>query len=127
MLTAHTVPFAAIGRTVAAVNSTTQTQQVLTLSRLYSALISKTGQPEDFLISLERVFNVQMTTVDLSTRTQLLRGSLQLNQQAVRAIADKIQIPNTNRTTRLERPDDLGVSVWGRPFPWKLTGMPPDA
>lgn len=115
MLTAHTVPFAAIGRTVAAVNSTTQTQQVLTLSRLYSALISKTGQPEDFLISLERVFNVQMTTVDLSTRTQLLRGSLQLSQQAVRAIADKIQIPNTNRTTRLERPDDLGVSVWALP------------
>lgn len=115
MLTAHTVPFAAIGRTVAAVNSTTQTQQVLTLSRLYHALITQTGRPQDFLTSLERVFNVQMTTIDLVTKTQVLKGSLQLPQQAISAITDGIRIPNTNRTTRLERPSHLGLSVWALP------------
>lgn len=115
MLTAHTVPFAVIGRTVAAVNSTTQTQQVLTLSRLYHVLINETGRPETFLISLERVFNVQMTVLDLSTRTTLLHGTLKLTQESINGLMDSIRIPLTNRTTRLETPGDLQLSTWALP------------
>ncbi|MFD1210731.1 PucR family transcriptional regulator [Arthrobacter sp. GCM10027362] len=115
MLTAHTVPFAVIGRTVAAANSTTQTQQVLTLSRLYHALIKDTGAPEEFLQNLERVFNVRMAVLDTATNAVLLPGSLTLDPETVQALAGLAGTAPGAGTVRLGAVGEDRFSVWSVP------------
>ncbi len=72
----HRVPFVAVSRTVAAANSSTQTQQILTLNRLYRILVEQSDDASAFLPRLEDVFNVRMAVTDARTGAPILHGSL---------------------------------------------------
>ena len=72
----HHVPFVAVSRTVAAANSSTQTQQILTLNRLYRILVEQSDDASTFLPRLEGVFNVRMAVTDARTGAPILDGSL---------------------------------------------------
>lgn len=72
----HRIPFVAVSRTVAAANSSTQTQQILTLNRLYRILVEQSDDASTFLSRLEGVFNVRMAVTDARTGAPILHGSL---------------------------------------------------
>ncbi len=92
LLISHKVPFVAIGRTVAAANSSILTQQMLTLNRLYRVLIDRAEAQEPFLVRLEKIFGVRMCVLDLSTAAILLPGSLAPDDKIAGRVRQKLHL-----------------------------------
>lgn len=81
------VPFASIGRIVAAANSNNQTQQILTLSRLYRTVLEPYEAPDGFMRELGRVFHVSLCAIDAATGTTILPGALMPGEGEVQEAA----------------------------------------
>lgn len=112
VLTTRGVPFASIGRIVAAANSNTQTQQILTLSRLYQAVLERHDEPEGFLLALGRVFHVSMCAIDVATGATILPGGIQATQEEAREVGGALQPAAAGRSTRVGSLREGGISVW---------------
>ncbi|GAA3681470.1 hypothetical protein GCM10023081_19390 [Arthrobacter ginkgonis] len=112
MITHGTVPFASIGRIVAAANSTTQTQQVLTLSRLYQAVLEPHEDREGFMRELGRIFHVALCAIDVTTGATVLPGGLQVTPEEVRELAAAFGRVAEGRSMRVGSLRHGTVSVW---------------
>ncbi|MFE4079162.1 transcciptional activator PmfR [Paenarthrobacter sp. YIM B13468] len=75
LLTSSTTPFAAIGRTIAAATATTQTMQVLKLSKLYQLSTYARDDPLRMMEDLQTLFQVGLSVVDIQTGLVILEGS----------------------------------------------------
>ena len=115
LMTTHSVPFAAIGRTVAAANSHHQAQQVLTLNRLYHALLEVGDSSNRFLTALEEIFNVTMRVVDIATGVTLLPGALHVTNEEIDHLIGPEPASSTDHVTRVEAIPRRGVSAWRVP------------
>jgi len=114
LLTAHSVPFAAIGRTVAAANSSNQAQQVLTLNRLYHSLLEIGDGSDLFLTLLGKIFNVKMVAIDQETGEAVLAGPLHVEREEISALLGRGQ----NKTDHMVKVDAIpqrGISAWRVP------------
>ncbi|MGO4588833.1 transcciptional activator PmfR [Paenarthrobacter sp. 2TAF44] len=74
LLTAEETPFAAIGRTVAAATATTQTLQVLKLSKLYQLSTYAHADPERLIDDLQALFRSRLTVQDVHSGLTILEG-----------------------------------------------------
>ncbi|WP_434616110.1 PucR family transcriptional regulator [Arthrobacter sp. A5] len=115
LLISHKVPFAAIGRTVAAANSSIQTQQMLTLNRLYRVLIDQVVEPETFVSKLEAVFSVNMCVLDAKTGATLLAGMLVPDEDLVTRVRHRTGVDAPGHADRLRKAAKDEVSVWKIP------------
>lgn len=106
------VPFASIGRMVAAANSNTQTQQVLTLSRLYQIILEPHEERDGFMKDLGRVFHVHLCCIDRVTGATLLPGGLQPTEDELHEIGVMEQVATVDRHRRIGALRDNSVSVW---------------
>lgn len=75
LLTNPATPFAAIGRTVAAATATTQTMQVLTLSKLYQLSTYARTDPVRMMNDLQALFRVGLSVLDVRTGFTIVEGS----------------------------------------------------
>jgi purine catabolism regulator len=115
LVTSRAVPFATLGRTVAAANSATQTQQVLTLSRLYHALLDAADRPDDFLDALGRVFTVRMTVVDVDTGVVAIPGPLTPDPAELAEFLRTYQRPAAGRLVKAGSLADGQINAWQIP------------
>lgn len=106
------VPFASIGRIVAAANSNSQTQQILTLSRLYQAVLEPQQKREDFMLKLGRVFHVDLSALDVSTGATLLPGGFHPTHQEAKDLELAQQAPTLGRHRRIGSLRGGRVSIW---------------
>ncbi|MEV4954085.1 transcciptional activator PmfR [Paenarthrobacter nitroguajacolicus] len=74
LLTNSTTPFAAIGRTIAAATATTQTMQVLKLSKLYQLATYARDNPIRMMDDLQTLFQVRLSVMDTQTGLVILEG-----------------------------------------------------
>ncbi|BCW05760.1 transcciptional activator PmfR [Arthrobacter sp. NtRootA1] len=74
LLTNEETPFAAIGRTVAAATATTQTLQVLKLSKLYQLSTYAHADPERLMDDLQALFRSRLTVLDTQTGLTIIQG-----------------------------------------------------
>lgn len=74
LMTNSATPFAAIGRTVAAATATTQTLQVLKLSKLYQLSTYAQTDPIRMLDDLQTLFRAGLCVVDTRTELPILEG-----------------------------------------------------
>ncbi|RKO19959.1 PucR family transcriptional regulator [Pseudarthrobacter phenanthrenivorans] len=74
LLTAAETPFAAIARTIAAATATTQTMQVLKLSKLYQVSTLAHTDPGQLLSSLQTLFRAGLRVIDGTTGLTILSG-----------------------------------------------------
>lgn len=115
LFTSRSVPFATIGRMVAAANADNQTQQILTLSRLYHALLTADEKADEFLVSLGAVFRVQMSAVDVETGVVILPGALSVDvDELVRFLATH-PAETGERISRIGTLEGSAISVWQLP------------
>ncbi|MFK0005058.1 PucR family transcriptional regulator [Paenarthrobacter sp. NPDC090522] len=75
LLTNAETPFAAIGRTVAAATATTQTLQVLKLSKLYQVSANARTDPVRVIEELQTLLHVGLSVRDTQTGLTILAGS----------------------------------------------------
>lgn len=74
LLTNEETPFAAIGRTVAAATATTQTLQVLKLSKLYQLSTYAHADPKRLIEDLQVLFRSRLTVLDTQTGLTIIEG-----------------------------------------------------
>lgn len=74
LLTNEETPFAAIGRTVAAATATTQTLQVLKLSKLYQLSTYAHADPKRLMDDLQALFRARLSVLDTQTGLVILEG-----------------------------------------------------
>lgn len=74
LLTNEETPFAAIGRTVAAATATTQTLQVLKLSKLYQLSTYAHADPIRLMDDLQVLFRARLTVRDAQTGLTIVQG-----------------------------------------------------
>ncbi|MEV7475814.1 transcciptional activator PmfR [Pseudarthrobacter oxydans] len=75
LLTNHATPFAAIGRTVAAATATTQTMQVLKLSKLYQLSAYARTDPVRMLNDLQALLRAGLSVFDVKTGLAIVEGA----------------------------------------------------
>lgn len=115
LLISHKVPFVAIGRTVAAAGSTIQTQQMLTLNRLYRVLIDRAEGPDTFLVRLEKIFGARMCVLDIRTGAVLLPGSLEPDGELTARIRQKSDLDGPGNPDSLRQVARDGIRAWKIP------------
>lgn len=112
MLTAGAVPFASVGRIVAAANANNQTQQVMTLTRLYQAVLDSHGERDGFMRKLGSVFQVPMSAVDVATGVAVLPGALDIDPGDVRKAGLETPRRGSGRITRIGSLRQGDISAW---------------
>jgi purine catabolism regulator len=113
--TTHSVPFATIGRIVAAANSESQTQQVLTLSRLYRSVLEGSERPGSFIPALEATFGVRLSAVDAETGVAVLPGQLRPDRADLLAFLSERATLTPGQMSRLGSMGREAITVWQVP------------
>lgn len=112
--TTHSVPFAAIGRTVAAANTSNQAQQVLTLNRLYHSLLEVGDDSDRLLTVLGVIFNVKMVAVDQATGEAVLPGPLVVDHSEISDLLGG-DMATTDHMVKVDAVPGRGISAWRVP------------
>lgn len=76
LLTNEETPFAALGRTVAAATASTQTLQVLKLSKLYQLSTYAHADPKRLMDDLQALFRAGLSVLDTQTGLTILEGPI---------------------------------------------------
>lgn len=84
LLTDPSTPFAAIGRTIAAATATTQTIQVLKLSKLYQLSTYAQTDPGRMMDDLQALLRVGLSVFDVQTGLPIIEGPPLTTDPAVR-------------------------------------------
>jgi purine catabolism regulator len=95
LLTSPGTPFAAIGRTIAAATATTQTMQVLKLSKLYQLSTYAHTDPVRLMNDLQALFRVGLGVFDTETGVSIIEGS-RLETAAAAARERSYVLPGDN-------------------------------
>ncbi|GAA3299964.1 transcciptional activator PmfR [Glutamicibacter nicotianae] len=75
LLASSSTPFAAIGRTVAAATATSQTMEVIKLSKLYQLSTYARDDPVRMMDGLQELFRAGLKVVDVQTGLEIVEGS----------------------------------------------------